>query len=76
MGGECSSMGERRITYKITVTKPEGKTPLGIPRHRWDDNIRIDLREKWWEGVDWTHLAQDRDPWQTLVNTEMNLRAP
>jgi hypothetical protein len=48
-----------RNAYKILVGKPEGKTSLGIPRHRWEDNIRMDLREIRWEGVDWIHLAQD-----------------
>jgi hypothetical protein len=49
---------------------------LGRPKHRWKDNIRIDLRETWWEGVNWIHLAQDRDQRWALVNTVMNLRVP
>jgi hypothetical protein len=55
--------------YKILVGKPEGKRPLGRPRRRWEDNIRMDLREIGWEVVDWMHLAQDRDQWLALVNT-------
>jgi hypothetical protein len=61
-------MGGRRNAYNILVGKPEGKRPLGSPRHRWED-IRMDLREIGWESVDWTHLTQDRDQWQALVNT-------
>jgi hypothetical protein len=56
--------------------KPEGKRPLGRTRCRWDDDTRIDLKEIGWEGVDWMHLAQDRDQWRALVNTVMNLRVP
>jgi hypothetical protein len=62
--------------YKILVRQPEGKRPLGIPRHRWEDNIRMDLREIGWEGVDWIHLAQDTVQWRALVNTVMDLRIP
>jgi hypothetical protein len=58
------------------VRKPERKRPLGRPRRRWEDNIGMDFREIGWEGVDWSHLAQDRDQWQALVNTVMNLRVP
>jgi hypothetical protein len=54
--------------------KPEGKRPLGRPRHRWEDNIRMDLREMGWEIVTWIHLAQDKDQWRADVNTVMNLR--
>jgi hypothetical protein len=53
-----------RNTYNILVGKPEGKRPLGIPRRRWEDNIRMDLVEIGWECVDWMHLAQDRDNWR------------
>jgi hypothetical protein len=56
--------------------KPKGKRPLGRLRRRWVDNIKIDLRGKGWDGVDWIDLAQDRDQWRTLVNTVMNLRVP
>jgi hypothetical protein len=67
-------MGEERNVYKVLVGKPEGKRPLGRPRHRWEDGIRMDLREIVWGSVEWIQLAQDRDQWQALVNTVMNLR--
>jgi hypothetical protein len=55
---------------------PEGKRQLGRPRRRWVDNIKIDLREIGWDGVDWIAMAQDRDQWRALVNTVLNLRVP
>jgi hypothetical protein len=58
------------------VGKPEGKRPPGRPRCRWVDNIKIDLREIGWDGMDWTNLAQDMDQWRALVSTVMNLRVP
>jgi len=58
------------------VGKPEGKRPLGRPRRRWEDNIRAHLRETGWEGVDWMHMAQDKDQIIAFVNTIMNLRIP
>jgi hypothetical protein len=58
------------------VGKPEGKRPLGRHRRRWEDNIKMDLRETGWGGMDWIELAQDRDQWKALVNTVMNLRVP
>jgi hypothetical protein len=58
------------------VRKPEGKRPLGRPRRRWEDNIKMDLREIGWDGMDWIDLAQERNQWRTLVNTVMNLRVP
>jgi hypothetical protein len=61
MGRTCSTNGEKRNAYKILVGKPEGKRPLGRPRHRWEDNIRMDLTEIGWGGMDWIDLAQDRD---------------
>jgi hypothetical protein len=65
-----------RIRVLETVAgRPEGKTPLGRPRLR-RENIRIDLREIGWEGVDWIHLAQDRDQWRAVLNTAMKLRVP
>jgi hypothetical protein len=64
-------MGEMRNLYKILVGKPEDKRPLRRPRHRWED-IRMYLKEIGWEGVDWMHLAQDRDQWRAVVNTVMN----
>jgi hypothetical protein len=69
-------MLEVRGAYKILVGRPEGRRPLGRPRHRWDDNIKMDLREIGFGDVDWINLAQDRDRWRTLVNTVMNLRVP
>jgi hypothetical protein len=60
--------------YKVLMGKPEGKRPLGRPRRRWKDGIRIDLRENGWGSIDWIQLAQDRDRWRALVNTMMNLR--
>jgi hypothetical protein len=67
-------MGEVRDAYNILVGRPEGRRPLGRPRSRWEDNIKIDLRETGFEDVDWIHWAQDRDRWWALVNTVMNLR--
>jgi hypothetical protein len=66
-------MGERRGAYRALVGKPEGGRPLGRPRHRWEDNIKMDLREVGWGGMDWINLAQDR---RALVNAVMNLRVP
>jgi hypothetical protein len=59
--GHVARMGEKRNAYSILVGKPEGKRPLGIPRRRWVDNIKIDLREIGWDGMDWVGLAQDRN---------------
>jgi hypothetical protein len=67
-------MGEKRNACRILVGKPKGKRPLGRPRRRWVDYIKMDLREIGWDGMDWIHLAQDRDLWRALVNTVMNLR--
>jgi hypothetical protein len=67
-------MGEERNVYRVLMRKPEGKRPLERPRRRWEDGIRMDLREIGWGSVDWIQLAQDRARWQALVNTVMNLR--
>jgi len=69
-------MGERRGVYRVLVGKPEGKTPLGRPRRRWEDNIKMDLQEMGFGGVDWIELAQDRDRWWALVTAVMNMRVP
>jgi hypothetical protein len=58
------------------VGKPEGRRPLGRPRRRWEDNIKMDLREVGWGGMEWINLAQDRDRWRALVNAVMNLWVP
>jgi hypothetical protein len=67
--------GEERNAYGILMGKPEGKR-LGRPRHRWEDNIKMDKREIGWGGMDWIDLAQNRDQWKALVNTVMNLQVP
>jgi hypothetical protein len=69
-------MEETRNAYRILVGKPEGKRPLGRPRRRWVDNIKIDLRETEWDVMEWIDLVQDRDQWSALVNAVMNLRVP
>jgi hypothetical protein len=74
--GHVAGMGEKRNVYRILVGKPEKKRPLGRPRRRWVDNIKIDLREIGWDGMDWIDLVQDRDQWRALVNTVVNLRVP
>ena len=74
--GHVVCMGERRGIYRILVGKPEGKRPLGRPRHRWEDNIKMDLQEVGRGGMDWIEVSQDRDRWRALVNAVMNLRVP
>jgi hypothetical protein len=69
-------MGEKRNACRILVGKPEGKRPLGKSRPIWEDNIKMDLRDLGWDGMDWIDLARDRDQWRALVNTVMNLRVP
>jgi hypothetical protein len=69
-------MGEQRNAYRLLVGKPEGKRPLGRPRRRWVDNIRMDLGEVGWGDWDWIGLAQDRNRWRALVNSVLNLRVP
>jgi hypothetical protein len=69
-------MGESRNAYRILVGTPEGKRPLGRPRRRWVDNIKMDLREIGWDGMDWIDLAEDRDRWRAYVNAVLNLRVP
>jgi hypothetical protein len=72
--GHVARSKELRNAYKILVGKPAGKRPLGRRRRRWEDNIRIDLREIRWEVVVWMHLAQDRDQWWVVLNPVMNFR--
>jgi hypothetical protein len=72
--GHVARMGEERNVYRVLMGKPEGKRPLGRPRYRWDDGITMDRREIGCGRVDWIQLAQDRDRWQALVNTVMNMR--
>ena len=69
-------MGDRRVVYRVLVGKPEGKIPLGKHRCRWEDNIKMDLQEVGFGGMDWIELVQDRDRWWALVNAVMNLRVP
>jgi hypothetical protein len=67
-------MGEERKVYKVLVGKPEGRRPHGRPRRRWEDGIRMDLREIGVGGMDWIQLSQDRDRWRAVVSAVMNLR--
>jgi hypothetical protein len=69
-------MGERRSVYRILVGKPEGKRPLGRPRRRWEENIKMDLQEIGCGAMDWIELAQDGDRWRALVNAVLYLRVP
>jgi len=69
-------MGHGRGVYRVLVGKPEGKRPLGRPRRRWEDNIKMDLQEVGCGRMDWIELAQDRDRWRALVSTVMNLWVP
>jgi hypothetical protein len=72
--GHVARVGEERKVYKVLVGKLEGKRPLGRPRRRWEDGIRMDLREIGLGCVDWIRLAQDRDRWRAVVSAVMNLR--
>jgi hypothetical protein len=74
--GHVAWIGEGRGVYRVLVGKPEGKRPLWRPRHRWEDNIKMDLQEMGCGGMDWIGLAQDRDRWRALVNAVMNFRVP
>ena len=67
---------ERRVLYRVLVGKPEGKRPLGRPRCRWEDNIKMNIQEVGCGGMDWIELAQDRNRWRALVNAVMNLGVP
>jgi hypothetical protein len=69
-------MGVKRNAFRILVGKPEEKRPLGRPRHRWVNNIKMDLKEIGWVGMDWVDMAQDWDQRRALVNTVINLQVP
>jgi hypothetical protein len=74
--GHVARIGEKRNAYRLLVGNPEGNRPLGRPRRRWFDNIRMDLGEVEWGDVDWICLPQDRNWWRALVNSVLNLRVP
>jgi len=74
--GHVASMGEGRGVYRVLVGRPEGKRPMGRPRPRWEDNIKIDLQEVGGGCGDWMKLVQDRDRWPAFVSTVMNFRVP
>jgi hypothetical protein len=74
--GHVARVGEKRDAYRLLVGKPDGKSPLGRPRRRGVDNIRMDLGEVGWGDVDWISLAKDRNRWRALVNSVLNLRVP
>jgi hypothetical protein len=76
MGRACSTNGDKRHAYRIFVGKPGGKRPLERPGCRWLNNIKMDIGEIGWGGMDWMDLAQDRDQWRALVDTVMNLQVP
>jgi hypothetical protein len=74
--GHVARMGEGTDVYRVLVGRPEGKTPLGRPRRRWEDNIKLDFREIWIDEANWIQLAQDRVQWRAFVNTVTNIRVP
>jgi len=74
--GHVACIGERRVVYRVLVGKPEGRGPLERPRRRWEDNIKMDLKEVGCGDQDWTDLAEDMDRWRALVNAVMNRRVP
>jgi hypothetical protein len=76
LAGHVAYMDEKWNAYRVSVRKPEGNRPTGISRRRWEDNIKMDLREIGWGGTDWIYLAQDRDQRRALVYTAMNIRVP
>jgi hypothetical protein len=76
LAGPVTRMGEKRNAYMLLLGKPEGKRPPGRPRHRWVDNIRMDLEGMGWGDVDWIGLAQDGNRWRALVNSVLNLWIP
>jgi len=74
--GPVAHMRKRKGAYRVLVGKPEGKRPLGRSRLRWENNIKMDLQEMGWKGMEWIDLAQDRDGWRALVNAVINLQVP
>jgi hypothetical protein len=76
LAGRSARKGEKKNAYSPKVGKPEGKRPLGRSRRRWADNIKMDLAELGWGGVDWIGLARDRDRWRVLVNAVVSFRVP
>jgi hypothetical protein len=76
VGWTCGTHGEGRGVYRVLVGGPEGKRPLERPTHSWEDNIRLDLRERGIDGANWSQLAQDRVQWRACVNMVMNLPVP
>jgi len=76
LAGHVARIEERRGVYRALLGKPEGKRPLWRPRHRWEDNIKMNLQEMVCGDMDWIELAQDRDRWRALVKAVMNLQAP
>jgi hypothetical protein len=76
VAGPVARMGEGRVVYRVFVGRPESKRPVGRPKRRWEDNIKLDLREIGIDGTNWIGLAQDRIQWRAFVNTVMNLGVP
>ena len=76
MDGACSAYGEGRVVHRVLLRKPEKNRPLGRPKRRWEDNIKMDLQEVGGGGGDWMELAQDRDRWRALVSKLMKFRVP
>jgi hypothetical protein len=76
MDRACSTIGVEGNAHRLLTRKPEGKRPLGRPRRKWVDNIRMDLIEVGWGGANWISLAPDRNRWRALVNSVLNLRVP
>jgi transposase len=74
--GHVARMGEGKDVYRVLVGRPEGKRALGRPRRRWEDNIKMDIRDIGIDGANWIQLAQDMIQWRAFVNTAMNLRVP